>query len=171
MEAISSRTAKSISWSTAIVIALGFWLSGSLIFDFLIVPGMLTTGMMNESGFASAGYVIFGTFNHIELLCAATVLTGCLYYRFADCFEQKVSYKSVLMATGLLLISLTYTYVFTPQMSSMGMSLDLFSPAPEATSTGMMVTHLVYWALEVVKLVFATALLKTFFRSYCSLNS
>lgn len=171
MDAISPRTSKPISWSTAIVLVLGFWLSGSLIFDFLIVPGMLTTGMMNESGFASASYVIFGTFNHVELLCGATVLAGCLYYRFANCFDQRVTYKSVLIATGLLLISLAYTYVFTPQMSSMGMSLDLFSNVPEATSANMMLMHLVYWSLEIVKLVFATVLLKTFFRSYCSLNT
>ena len=170
MEVISPRTSKAISWSTAIVLALGFWLSGSLIFDFLIVPGMLTTGMMNESGFASAGYVIFGSFNHIELLCAATVLAGCLYYRFANCFDQRVSYKSVLMATGLLSIALAYTYVFTPQMSSMGMSLDLFSTTPETTSTGMTLMHLVYWSLEVIKLVFAITLLRSFSRSYCSLN-
>ena len=167
MQASSSRS-NSISWSTAIMVALGFWLSGSFIFDFLIVPGMLTTGMMSESGFASAGYVIFGTFNHIELLCAATVLAGCLVYRFGDSFNQKVSYQSVVKAALLLAIALVYTYVFTPQMSSAGMSLDAFTTV-QGTSTTMTVMHLAYWSLEVVKLVFATALLKTFFRDSCSL--
>ncbi len=168
MEASSPRISKSVSWSTAIMVALGFWLSGSLIFDFLIVPGMLTTGMMSESGFASAGYVIFGTFNHIELLCAATVLAGCLVYRFGDRFNQQVSYKSVATATALLLIALVYTYVFTPQMSSAGMSLDLFSTTKVASTT-MTVMHLGYWSLEIVKLACATALLRTFFRNSCSL--
>lgn len=169
MEAFSPRPAKSINWSTAIMIALGFWLSGSLVFDFLIVPGMLTTGMMSESGFASAGYVIFGTFNHVELLCAATVLAGCLVYRFGDRFNQKVSYKSVLTATALLLIALVYTYFFTPQMSSAGMPLDMFATATQGTSTTMTLMHVAYWSLEVVKLVFATTLLRTFFRNSCSL--
>lgn len=169
MEAFSPRPSKYISWSTAIMIVLGFWLSGSLIFDFLIVPGMLTTGMMSESGFASAGYVIFGAFNHIELLCAATVLAGCLVYRFGDCFNQKVSYKSVKSAIALLLIALVYTYFFTPQMSSAGMSLDIFAADSQVTSTTMTVMHLGYWSLEVIKLVCATTLLKTFFRDSCSL--
>ena len=165
----TSSRSNSISWSTVIMVALGFWLSGSLIFDFLIVPGMLTTGMMSESGFASAGYVIFGTFNHIELLCAATVLAGCLVYRFGDCFNQRVSYKSVLTATALLSIALVYTYIFTPQMSSAGMSLDLFATATPAVSTTMTVMHIAYWSLELVKLAFAATLLRTFFRSSCSL--
>jgi len=168
MEAFSPRPSKSVSWSTAIMIVLGFWLSGSVVFDFLIVPGMLTTGMMSESGFASAGYVIFGTFNHIELLCAATVLAGCLVYRFGDRFNQQISYKSVLTAATLLLIALVYTYIFTPQMSSAGMSLDMFSTVAK-TSTTMTVMHLAYWSLEVTKLVCATALLRTFFRNSCSL--
>ena len=169
METFSSNNSKSISWSTAIMLALGFWLSGSIIFDFLIVPGMLTTGMMNESSFASTGYVIFGTFNHIELLCAATALAGCLVYRFSDCFNQRVSYKSVLTAGVLLLIALVYTYIFTPQMSSAGMTLDLFANGTEVNSTSMTVMHLAYWSLEVIKLVCVTGLLRTFFRDSCSL--
>ena len=168
MQASSPRTFRSANWSTAIMFALGFWLSGSLVFDFLIVPGMLTTGMMNESGFASAAYVIFGTFNHLELLCAAIVLAGCLVYRFGDRFNQQVSYKSVLSATALLLIALAYTYIFTPQMSSAGMSLDVFSTVKE-TSTTMTVMHLGYWSLEIAKLACATALLRTFFRNSCSI--
>lgn len=162
MNAISPRTPNPISWSTAILCALGFWLSGSLIFDCLLVPSMMTTGMMNESSFASTGYVIFGTFNHLELLCSATILAGCLVYRFGDCFNQKVSFKSLAIATILMTIALADTYIFTPQMSSMGMSLDLFTSA-EVISTSMAVMHLAYWSLEVAKLVCAVTLLRTFF--------
>ena len=168
MQAISSKSSKSVSWSTAIMLALGFWLSGSLVFDFLVVPGMLTSGMMNEAGFASAGYTIFGAFNHVELLCAATVLAGCLVYRFADLFNQRVSYKSVVLATVLLLIALAYTYLFTPYMSSMGMTLDLFATA-KVMPLGMKLMHLFYWALEAVKLVAVTILLRSFYRNSCSL--
>ena len=168
MQAISPRSSKSISWSTAIVIALGFWLSGSLVFDFLVVPGMLTSGMMNEPSFASTGYTIFGAFNHVELLCAATVLAGCLVYRFSDLFNQRVSFKSLVMATLLLAIALVYTYVFTPQMSSMGMSLDLFATA-KVMPSAMKFAHLSYWGLEVVKLIAVTTLLRSFYRKSCSL--
>lgn len=169
MEASSFRNSKAANWSTIIMFALGFWLSGSLIFDFLVVPGMLTTGMMSEPGFASAGYVIFGTFNHVELLCAATVLAGCLVYRYGYGLTSKINTKSLLSAAALLVIALAYTYIFTPQMSSMGMPLDLFATA-EANSSSMTLMHLSYWSLETVKFIAAAALLRTFYRDSCAIG-
>lgn len=168
MEAISPRNTKTANWSTVIMLALGFWLSGSLVFDFLVVPGMLTSGMMNESGFASAGYIIFGAFNHVELLCAATVLAGCLVYRFGYGFTSKVNTKSVLLAAVLLTIALAYTYILTPQLSSLGLPLDLFAVS-KVIPASMNVMHVAYWSLEVVKLVAATALLRIFYRNSCSI--
>ena len=168
MEATSFRTPKTINWSTMIMFVLGFWLSGSLVLDCLIVPGMLTSGMMKEPGFASASYLIFGAFNHIELLCAAIVLAGCLVYRYGYHLTEQIKPKSVFIAIALLAIALAYTYIFTPQMSSMGMSLDQFSTVTE-TSNSMAMMHIAYWSLEVVKLAAATALLRTFFRSSCSI--
>ncbi len=167
MEAISPRNSQTVNWSTIMMFALGFWLSGSLVFDFLVVPGMLTSGMMNESGFASAGYVIFGTFNHVELLCAATILAGCLVYRFGYGFSTKINAKTILMATVLLVIAIAYTYILTPQLSSLGMRLDMFA-APETTAS-MAAMHIIYWSLEVIKLVAATALLRVFYRNSCSI--
>lgn len=168
MEVTSNSVSKPVNWSTVIMFVLGFWLSGSLVLDCLIVPGMLTSGMMEEPGFASAGYIIFGTFNHIELICAATVLAGCLVYRYGYRLTQDMDRKSIFIAGTLLAISLAYTYVFTPQMSSMGMSLDLFTTT-DSSSSSMAVMHVVYWSLEVIKLVAATALLRVFFRKSCSL--
>lgn len=167
MNTLSSRNSQTASWSTVIMVALGFWLSGSMVFDFLVVPGMLTSGMMNESGFASAGYIIFGTFNHVELLCAATVLAGCLVYRFGFGASQ-INTRSVVTAGILLAIALAYTYILTPQMSGLGMPLDLFAVS-ESTPASMSVMHVVYWSLEVVKLVAATFLLRTFYRNSCSI--
>ena len=169
MQAFPSRNSPSANWSTVIMFALGFWLSGSLVFDCLVIPGMLTTGMMNEPGFASAGYVIFGTFNHLELLCAATVLAGCLVYRYGNNAVSNVNTKSVLLAAGLLIIALAYTYVLTPQMSSLGMPLDLFAPAKimPASMTSM---HIAYWSLEIAKLVSAAWLLRLFYRNSCSIG-
>ena len=167
MQATSPRNSK-IDWLTIIMFALGFWLSGSFIFDFLVVPGMLTTGMMSESGFASAGYVIFGTFNHLEVLCAASVLAGCFVYRYGYGLKSKISNKSIAIATALLVIALAYTYILTPQMSSSGMPLDMFA-LPEATSTSMTGMHVVYWSLEVIKLAAASVLLGTFYRNSCDI--
>lgn len=172
MQLVSPRNSTSVNWSTVIMVALGFWLSGSLVFDLLVVPGMLTTGMMNEPGFASAGYVIFGTFNHLELLCAATVLAGCLVYRFGNNVSSnstsQIDNKSVLLGVSLLLIALAYTYILTPQMSSLGMSLDLFATT-KTMPTAMMPMHLAYWGLEIAKLVGATLLLRLFYRNSCSI--
>ncbi|MEO1800859.1 MAG: DUF4149 domain-containing protein [Cyanobacteria bacterium J06629_2] len=168
MQVISPRNSKSVNWSTAIMFALGFWLSASLVFDFLVVPGMMTTGMMNEPGFASAGYVIFGAFNHLELLCAATVLAGCLVYRYGSDSASSDS-KSVWLAGGLLAIALAYTYVLTPQMSSLGMTLDLFATTKVMPAT-MTPMHITYWSLEIVKLVGASLLLRSFFRNSCSIR-
>jgi len=168
MQAFLPRNSTPTSWSTVIMFALGFWLSGSLVFDFLVVPGMLTTGMMNEPGFASAGYVIFGTFNHLELLCAATVLAGCLVYRYGSNIASQVDTKSVLLAGGLLVIALAYTYVLTPQMSSLGMPLDLFATA-KVMPASMTSMHIAYWSLEIVKLAGATSLLRLFYRNSCSI--
>jgi hypothetical protein len=169
MQGFSPRSSTPANWSTVIMFALGFWLSGSLVFDFLVVPGMLTTGMMNEPGFASAGYVIFGTFNHLELICAATVLAGCLVYRYGNNIVNTIDSKSVLLASGLLIIALAYTYVLTPQMSSMGMSLDLFATS-KVMPPSMTPMHLAYWSLEIAKLLGAAVLLRLFYRNSCSIG-
>ncbi|MEL6441973.1 MAG: hypothetical protein AAFQ80_22335 [Cyanobacteria bacterium J06621_8] len=169
MDIFSPRDSRSVNWSTIIMFALGFWLSGSLIFDFLVVPGMLTSGMMNEPSFASTGYLIFGTFNHLELLFAATILAGCLVYHYGYGLSSKVNFKSVGNASILLIIALAYTYVFTPQMSSLGMPLDMFTVAPDS-APAMTMMHLAYWTLEAVKLIAATALLRVFYRNSCVLG-
>jgi hypothetical protein len=63
-------------WQNIAIGSLGFWLSGSLILDLVIMPTLWTTGMMEGSGFASASYSIFWIFNRIELLCAAAALSS-----------------------------------------------------------------------------------------------
>jgi hypothetical protein len=168
MNTLSPRSTRQINWSTAIMFVLGFWLSASVVFDFLVIPGLLTSGMMNESGFASASYLIFETFNHVELLCGAIVLAGCLVFRYGDRVMTAISQNSVFLAGILLIIALVYTYFLTPQMSSMGLSLNLFD-GTELAINSMTTMHVVYWSLEVVKLIVATLLLRGFYRNSCTI--
>lgn len=168
MNSFAPRTSKPINWSTAILFTLGFWLSGSLVFDCLIVPGMLTSGMMNEPSFAGASYIIFGAFNHVELFCAAVVLAGLLVFRYGERSLVLGDNKSLLTAGVLLAIALVYTYILTPQMSSMGMPLDLFESAKVIPSS-MTIMHLIYWSLEAVKLVAGVILLRSCYRKSCDL--
>ncbi|MEM9273136.1 MAG: hypothetical protein AAGA80_09270 [Cyanobacteria bacterium P01_F01_bin.143] len=170
MNTFSSRRFQQINWSATIMFALGFWLSGSLVFDCLVIPGLLTSGMMNQTGFASAGYTIFGTFNHVELVCAALVLAGSLVWNYSSNLGQLKVDRSILFAGILLAIAIIYTYFLTPQMSAWGMSLT-GSESLEQMAMPMKTMHVAYWALEVTKLTVAATLLSKFYRSSCSLVS
>ena len=168
MNSIHFRRLSHINWSTIVLFSLGFWLSGSLLLDCLVIPGLLTSGMMNQEGFASAGYLIFGTFNHVELICSALVLSGCLVLNY----QRKATFpnfnKYVFAAISLVAIAFIYTYFLTPQMSGLGLTLDNFSNLnTSANSMGMM--HVAYWALEIIKIATATILLSKFYRNSCSL--
>jgi hypothetical protein len=171
MNALSDRSIKTINWSAIIMFSLGFWLSGSLILDLVIIPGLSAAGMMTQAGFASAGYLIFGTFNRIELLCAALVLTGFLAIRSRHYLSNEDRNKerfSLILSALLLAIPLIYTYFLTPQMSGLGLQLNLF----EAVSTmpaAMISMHEGYWFLEIVKFSLGAILLRWCYRNSCSL--
>jgi hypothetical protein len=170
MHTISVRSFKSFSWSTLVIFALGFWLSGSAILDFVIIPSLWVTGMMKQSGFASVGYTLFGVFNRIELLCAASVLTGCLILCFRPLISDRVVYNErlLLILSGLLmLVPLIYTYVFTPQMSSLGMDLNVFETAT-AMPAEMISLHEGYWLLELLKFFAGISLIRWFYRNFFS---
>ena len=165
---ISESNLKVINWSFVVMLALGFWLSTSLLVDAVIIPGLMAAGMMAQSGFASAGFLIFGIFNRIELLCAASVLTGILIFRRAHYFYGQQQNWSMLFSGILLAIALVYTYILTPQISSLGLNLDLFS-STNAMPKGMTSLHEVYWGLEVVKFVVGATLLRWCYRNSCTL--
>jgi hypothetical protein len=149
--------------------ALGFWLSSSLLLDCLIIPGLLKAGMMNETGFASASYSIFGTFNHIELLCAALVLSGSLIFKYQNSLSKSANNFSIIAAIVLLIIAGIYTYFLTPQMSSLGMSLNGFGDN-SILPNSMAVMHVGYWSLEITKLILGSILLRGHYRNSCSLT-
>ena len=165
-------------WDVLVLAVTAFWLSSSVLLDFFMMPMMYESGMMNEPGFASAGYGMFWLFNRVELLCAAAVLSGLLALRyqsgsFDGRFDGQGTVSSgsrsrwALMISGLLLaIALAYTYVLTPHMSALGIKLSInlsgnFSePAPQA----MGYLHALYWGLEAVKLFAAGWLIKLCYR-------
>lgn len=156
MNTTSNFIEKPTRWHNVILFSLAFWLSSSLLLDFLIMPGLFMTGMMSQSDFGTAGYSLFWAFNRLELLCGAFILTGLFALRQARnttavCVSGTRSRWAVEIAVGLILIGLAYTYVLTPAMGAMGIPLDLFQP--NAIPLGMNQLHALYWGLEVIKLL------------------
>lgn len=170
MTSFSRLSAQQFRWGSLVLFVATFWLSVSLFLDFLLMPMMYESGMMAESGFASAGYGLFWMFNRVEMLCAAVILTGllALHQRLRDRIQTVVVSGSrsrwALGIGGLLLaITLAYTYLLTPEMSALGLSLSAeTAPATVPDTMGWM--HAAYWSLEVLKLGAIAGLLKLCYR-------
>ena len=103
-------------WLTAIVGALGFWLSATLLIDFTIMPSMYFSGMMNTANFGAVGYTLFSIFNRIELLCGAVALSAGLWLWQSNVLDRKQKIEVGVSSALLLLIALCYTFILTPQM-------------------------------------------------------
>ncbi len=145
--------------ASAVMLILTFWLSSSLIVDLVVMPGLATAGMTTQPGFAAAGYLLFGAFNHVELLCGALVMTGLLVMNHDH--WHSFSRRSIVLSALLLGISLICTYILTPEMSGLGLQLDLFEPV-KSLSRNMVAMQYTYWALEVCKLIAGTIILLEF---------
>ncbi|MFB2878766.1 hypothetical protein [Floridanema aerugineum] len=163
MSTISSLQLKRPGWQTVVIFTLTFWLSTSLVLDLVIMPGLYASGMMSQSGFATAGYLIFWIFNRIELLCAALVLTGVLVVKRTQNTLVSQSRNAIGLAMILLTIALIFTYVLTPNMSALGLNIEVLDPV-NAVPAGMGLLHQAYWILEVVKLIVGGAILSLFYR-------
>ncbi len=166
MTAISNVAFKRPIWQTAIILTLGFWLSASLVLDWVIMPSLYLSGMMNQGGFTTAGYAIFWNFNRMELLSAAVVLTGALVLSKTQ-FQRGIS--SIVISVLLLSVAVLDTYFLTPQMCAIGIQLNLFEAAVAIPST-MGLLHGSYWLLEVIKLVAGSLLLSWYWRDKVLLN-
>ncbi|MCU0552079.1 MAG: DUF4149 domain-containing protein [Leptolyngbya sp. Prado105] len=142
-----------VNWRRVLSLVLAFWLSSSLLLDFVIMPSLFAAGMMSQPDFATAGYGIFWIFNRLELLCAAVVLTGILVQQ-----QSEKTPVSITLAGILFAIALICTYFLSPQMSSLGLNLNLFAPAH--VPSGMNQLHVGYWLLESCKLLTGVWLLK-----------
>lgn len=163
MASISKLSLRQFRWDTLVLVVATFWLSSSALLDFLIMPVMYESGMMQQTGFASAGYELFGTFNRVEMICGAMILTGLLALRQKRS-EQVVlvsgsrSRWALLLAGGLLAIAMLYTYLLTPEMSALG--LNLGEESTQVVPAAMNWMHATYWGLEVFKLLAAGFLLR-----------
>ncbi|MEL6159653.1 MAG: hypothetical protein AAGJ95_14670 [Cyanobacteria bacterium J06554_11] len=155
------------NWTALVLLIVTFWLSSSVLLDFLFMPMMYESGMMNDPGFASGGYSLFWLFNRVELLCAATVLTGLLALRqrrdqFAVTVSGARSRWALMIGSLLFAIALIYTYLLTPHMSALGLNLSghIYEPMPPSMS----LMHLAYWGLEALKLAGTGFLMRLCYR-------
>lgn len=165
MTAITSRV-ESIRprWQAVVMVALIFWLSGSLILDLVIMPSLYVCGMMTSPEFAAAGNLMFWGFNRVELICAGLASTGLMLLSNLANDSGKGRRTAIILSLVLLAIALIDTYALTPQMSALGMQLNLFESATEVPS-GMNLLHQGYFALEALKLAVGGTLL-----SWCYQN-
>jgi hypothetical protein len=164
MNVLSYQKHHSSQWSIVVFLTLCFWLSASLVLDLVIMPSLMSAGMMSQSGFASAGYSMFGLFNHIELLCGGLVLTGVLILnKDNQLLGKKQQQWSILLSSVLLGSAMICSYVLTPEMSGWGLSLNWFESEP-LMSAEMMELHTGYWGLELLKFCLGGILLVWNFR-------
>ena len=160
MTAITTSRVESIRprWQAIVMVSLIFWLSGSLIIDLVIMPSLYVSGMMTSPEFATAGNLMFWGFNRVELICAALALTGLMVLSNLGNGFGKQSRTAIILSLVLLAIALIDTYALTPQMSALGMQLNLFDSTVEVP-TGMNLLHQGYFVLEAVKLAIGGTLL------------
>ena len=158
---------RQFNWDALVLLIVTFWLSSSVLLDFFMMPMMYESGMMNTPEFATGSYSLFWLFNRVEMLCAASILTGLLVIRekrsqFDVVDSGARSRWAILIGGGLMAIALIYTYYLTPHLSAMGLTLDQFSL--EAVPAGMSDLLLAYWILETLKLAGAALLMKLCYR-------
>ena len=169
MNSVSKNSIQSLSWTTLVMLTLGFWISASLVIDVLIIPSLLASGMMEQSGFVSAGYLLFGLFNHFELLCAALILSGFLIFNRNHSLPHLQERWSIILSSLLLAIALIYTYGLTPVLSGFGFEMNLFNGI-HTIPTYMITVQVGYWLLEVFKIITGITLLRWCYRDSCELN-
>jgi hypothetical protein len=160
MNILSKIEFKQPNWQAAILLTLGFWLSASIILDWVIMPSLYVSGMMSQDSFTAAGYVIFWNFNRMELLSAAVVLTGVLVISKT---QSQWRLNGIVLSVLLLAVALLDTYFLTPEMCATGINLNLFAAETTIPAT-MNLLHGGYWALEVLKLVVGGVLLNQCWR-------
>ena len=156
-------------WQTIVSLTLGFWLSACIILDLVIMPSMYVSGMMNTPDFTVAGSVMFSVFNRVELLCSTLGLTGLLVLSTTPNHFVKNNKTAIIFSIVLLVIVLIDTYGLTPQMTALGINLDLFESVKEVP-VAMNQMHGGYWLLEIIKLVVGATLFGWCYRQPTKMN-
>ena len=159
MNAISNLEFKKSTWQTAILLTLGFWLSATLVLDWVIMPSLYFAGMMNEANFSTAGYTVFWTFNRLELLAATVVLTSVLAISKT---QSHWRLGSIALSGILLTVALLDTYFLTPQMCALGTNLSLLASNPVPATMNLL--HSGYFLLEALKVLAGGFLLNWCYR-------
>ena len=175
MNTLTNPAAKSTNWFGLVIFSIMFWLSGSLLIDFVVMPGLFFSGMMSQPDFGAAGYALFWVFNRIELVCAALLISGLLLARQArtdhDISSSGIRSRwAVEIATGLFAIAIALTYWLSPAMGALGASLNAFeggTTIPDAMNQ----LHVAYWGLEALKLLGCGMLLKLAWQDIKQLSS
>jgi Domain of unknown function (DUF4149) len=150
------------TWHRVLPIVLLFWLSASLVLDFLVMPVMYTSGMMAESHFVLAGQALFGAFNRMELVLAATICVGFWVKQQTPEVERESIFRNLPIAVMLLGIAVLCTYFVTPTMSGLGFVEESTGIVPAEMTT----MHTLYWMLESVKLFGLSLLFSRDFRLF-----
>jgi uncharacterized membrane protein len=163
---IAVTTTRKLVWPTIILLTLSLWLGGCLLLDCVIMPSFYLSGMMTTSSFASAGYLVFGLFNRIEVLCAALVITSSLGLRMQ--WSERWSLDTFSLGMGLLTVTLLATYLFTPEMSALSLNLNYFSSSLDVPPT-MNSMHVGYWCLEGCKFLAGGLILKRVYEIQASI--
>ncbi len=139
------------------------WMGAIVLLDLVVMPGLYFTGMMQQADFAGAGYSIFGTFSHLEILVSAVVLTLVLWRikvtHDAGPQSSESSSRLWLLASMLLMVCCLVSSVLVPQMSALSMPLDGgFDRVLREPDETMNWFHGLYWMLDCLK-IFAAGLL------------
>ncbi len=159
MNAISDLEFKRSTWQIAILLTLGFWLSASLVLDWVIMPSLYFAGMMNEASFSIAGYVVFWNFNRLELLAATVILTSVLAISKT---QSNWRLGSIVLSGILLTVALLDTYLLTPQMCALGANFSLLPSDPVPAIMNLL--HSGYFLLEAFKVLAGGILLNQCWR-------
>ena len=148
------------NWQNIVLLGLSIWMSCSVVLDLVIMPTLYGAGLMQQNGFAAAGYSMFWIFNRIELVFAALVLTGVLALYSLIQPSGRVGKWAIALSVFLFAIPLIYTYALTPTMSALGLEFVPFdlSEIHRAVPAGMNSLHRDYFGLEALKFGLAGAL-------------
>lgn len=143
------------NWQRLILVTAVLWLGGSLALDLIVMPTLYGSGMMTDASFTPMGYALFSSFNHVEVVSAALLLTATLALHRQT---PRAGVQAIVAAAMLLGLSLFYTYGLTPDMIALGAHLNLLKTTGIPHSMDVM--HGEYFSLELVKLGLVMGLVK-----------